>query len=1152
MNIAFLNSIKQDIWRGGEKWMVDAASGLQKRGHKVVVCGKPGALWLEYASDRGIRTKHFRIRGDFAPVIVYKMAQFFRSQSIDVLCCNFEKDVRIGGTAARLVSVPVVMARKGLPLIYDKLRYRFTHKVLVDGIITPAEHIKDRFIEFSWLDQKRIHVIRNGVQLPDVCMPREEIRRKLGIGQDNKVVSAVGNLFFQKGLEFFAEAAKLTWQKHRKAHFMIVGDGPDRQVLEDRVRSWGLNDNFTFTGFRKDVPDLLRASDVFVLTSLDEGLPNVILEAMAAGIPVVATHVGGVNELVVDKVTGFLVQPKDVRAIADGIARLLNDEDLASKMGQDGAERVRQEFTLEKNVDELERLFERELERNSRVRWGGVTPTMHLQEETKSPVRYGRKASKLNVMFVNSAVEWGGNEKWTIEAASGIRESGHNVYLACRWDLIAEKKASKSDIKILRLPFLNDSDLYTAFKIALSLKKMDIDILVPTLQRDYVLAGLAAKLHRPTKVLARMGIMRRPLSLKMQIAFRWLFDKLIVNTHAIRDYLSGINWFDIDKVVVIYNGLRAVPDGAKSLGLNIREKYEISEHEILITGLGRLAHQKRFDLLIKAFSYVALEHPQARLMIVGSGERLDSLKDMAREFSIFEKVIFTGFIDDVNSVLEATDIFALSSEFEGMPNALLEAMSRAIPLVAFKIPGIAEVIKDRENGLLVDFGDVRGMSEAISVLIQDPVKEKALGKAALETIRDKFSYQRMIEELEFAFYRETPKKEERKSAIKPPQRIVLFTEHFPPKDGGIARWCHEVARHLVARHLAADVPLSLHGRREAIVFATKKCFRGNAPWKGDFKIEQMEGRGWVSLKHYYMVYYTIKALLKYRRPVILSACWDMAFFSTLISRWCSLKVVVACHGMEIKRRYGPLKRLLMRYVLENCHRLIAVSRHTKESLKRIGISVDKIVLIPNGVDTERFRPLDRQYELKTRYGFKGKKVILTLARIVERKGQDMVITAMPFILKRYKDVHYLIAGKGEYRPQLEDLVHRLGLGEHVTFLGYIPDQDMCEIYNMADVYIMASRETEKDVEGFGITFLEASACRVAVIGGRSGGVEDAVEDGCSGVLIDPKSPEQIAETVIRLLDDEKLRVELGKQGRKRAVEKFNWNAISRRIERLLA
>lgn len=337
--------------------MVNAASGLVGKGHQVCCIGKKNAVWLQKAASRGLEVLELPIHADFDPFIISRLYRKFKRERTDLLCCNFEKDVRLGGIAAKLSGVPCIFVRKGLSLIYEKLRYKLAYRYIVDKIISPAHFIKHNFRKFSWIDQNNIHVIHNGVEIPDTsAFSKEKLRRIAGIPDECKVILGAGSLHPQKGFQYLIEALKILHQSGNKVHLVITGGG-DPKPYQDISQSCGMCGYVHFTGHREDVGELMYGADIFVLSSVDEGLPNVVLEAMSVGAPVVAALAGGTDEIIVDGVNGFTVPVKDSVKIAEKVAVLLENENLRKQFGIEGLKRVQKNFTMEVMVDSLNDLF---------------------------------------------------------------------------------------------------------------------------------------------------------------------------------------------------------------------------------------------------------------------------------------------------------------------------------------------------------------------------------------------------------------------------------------------------------------------------------------------------------------------------------------------------------------------------------------------------------------------------------------------------------------------------------------------------------------------------------------------------------------------------------------------------------------------------
>jgi glycosyltransferase involved in cell wall biosynthesis/peptidoglycan/xylan/chitin deacetylase (PgdA/CDA1 family) len=246
-----------------------------------------------------------------------------------------------------------------------------------------------------------------------------------------------------------------------------------------------------------------------------------------------------------------------------------------------------------------------------------------------------------------------------------------------------------------------------------------------------------------------------------------------------------------------------------------------------------------------------------------------------------------------------------------------------------------------------------------------------------------------------------------------------------------------------------------------------------------------------------------------------------------------LKLMIYIHGEEITTvTGGRLHGNQRRQYLQAADKVIAVSSFTCDALtSSMDLQPDRIVLIQNGVDVERFTPAHKNAELVNRYRLQGKKVVLTLGRLVQRKGADMAIRAMATILKNRPDIHYLIVGDGELKETLQNIIQAEGVSDQVTLVGKVSEPELVEYFRLCDVFLMPNRTLpDGDTEGFGLVFREANACGKPVIGGRAGGVVEAVSDGESGLLVDGTNADEIGHAVLKILDNPALADAMGKKG----------------------
>ena len=262
------------------------------------------------------------------------------------------------------------------------------------------------------------------------------------------------------------------------------------------------------------------------------------------------------------------------------------------------------------------------------------------------------------------------------------------------------------------------------------------------------------------------------------------------------------------------------------------------------------------------------------------------------------------------------------------------------------------------------------------------------------------------------------------------------------------------------------------------------------------------------------------------------------------------KVIQYIHGEEITVHGYSRSERMRRVYLGWSDAIIAVSRFTRSALiELMSVNPAKIELIENGVDPDRFHVKPANLKLVERCGLAGKRIILGVGRLVERKGFDQVLTALPLIVKRHPDLHYVIVGEGPYRAQLEALARDKGVADNVLFAGAVSDEQLVDYYSMCEMFVMPNREMlDGDTEGFGLVFLEANACGKPVISGRAGGVLDAVRDGVNGLTVDGTDPHAVAGAITRLLEDRALYERL-RMGGLEAARISTWN---KRVEQFNA
>ena len=267
------------------------------------------------------------------------------------------------------------------------------------------------------------------------------------------------------------------------------------------------------------------------------------------------------------------------------------------------------------------------------------------------------------------------------------------------------------------------------------------------------------------------------------------------------------------------------------------------------------------------------------------------------------------------------------------------------------------------------------------------------------------------------------------------------------------------------------------------------------------------------------------------------------------------KMVAITHGHEVWWSKVPIFSAILRRVCSQVDVITYLGNFTKRAISRVIRASDreKLIHLPPGVDIDFFTPGEKPEYLLDRYHLEGKKIILCAGRLVQRKGQDVLIDALSILRQRDQNVHLLIVGAGNYEKALRMRVEKLNLNSSVTFAGRIEYHELPDHFRLADIFASPTRDRfgGLEVEGLGIVYLEASACGIPVLAGNSGGAPDAVQDGRTGLVRDGGSVEIIAETLQELLENHNLRSEMGKQGREWMEREWSWAVIGARFRTLL-
>lgn len=345
-------------------------------------------------------------------------------------------------------------------------------------------------------------------------------------------------------------------------------------------------------------------------------------------------------------------------------------------------------------------------------------------------------------------------------------------------------------------------------------------------------------------------------------------------------------------------------------------------------------------------------------------------------------------------------------------------------------------------------------------------------------------------------------------------KFLLITLEYPPMVGGVANYLKDVSRVL--------------GKDNCLVYGP--CILARFFWPK-----------W------------LPSMLRARKIIreqkidltLVSHILPIGYLALFYKKIFGIPYIVFTHGMDILMpQKSEWKMFWVKKIIKNARGIVANSEFTRVEIIKLGAKKEKTAVVypcPNqNIKILRFKG-----------GFNGKKVILTVGRLVKRKGIDKVIEAMPAILKEVPEAVYFVVGRGHYKNELLKLKNKLNLGDKVIFTENARDEELNFFYASSDIFVMPSRRIGGDVEGFGIVYLEAALFGKPSVAGNVGGAPEAVLDGKTGLIANPENSEAIAKSIIKLLKDDKLRVQMGEAAKNRVLNEFVFEKQMEKMKHLI-
>lgn len=760
MNICFLNDI--DILGGGEIWVLRACRTLRTLGHDVAVacpqdsgleaqCGTSGLEYVAY------------VKPDAAKPPDGELRRLLEERNIDLLYTtvigNF-CEARVLGQMAESINASrpknkmSVVLKTGLPPIGNLTPEHYgcgaTPAIRRLHVVAPA--LRRAFADWQpAFDDAFVEVFREGIELERFSrdmQARLRERQRWHIPHDHTVVTCMARLADgMKGQSVLLRAIPVLLERHPRTVFVIAGAGPDREILEELAADLNISAAVRFTGHVDDVPALLNASDILCHPSLHDGMPNAVVEAMSLGLPVVASRVAAIPELVVDGVSGLLVRPNDVKQLTSALDCLLgNEHGQRENFGLEGRKRVHESYDLRKNLAALSARLEEELQE--------FNSAPHLSTTPPCPV------APSSILFVMNSIRTGGEETELAILAKHLDKKKFKMSVLSLAEADEAAPALERltawrvpiDTTCHRIPGYLDKARYLQMKI----REENVRIVVACHDPQLAHEAFAHVSPQQCRLIEHGGVLDDVAKIPKDRTARYIGVSAAIAGAAAdvmqqRDQAVCVpSMVDTDE----FDGDDWAP-GREWRKQWIREvclrPHGLPGDTCVVVFVGRFDHRKRVHEFIQAACELGSHTTPSLFLVVGGPDAFQpdyalQLQQQARFLVDTHRLVFTGPRSDVPGILCAADILVLPSTGEGMAHVISEAGAAGLAVVASDDGAAREQLDDGNCGILFTPGDTAQLTEALRRLIDDRSLRKRLGGHLKERVNARYAARVVIQQ----------------------------------------------------------------------------------------------------------------------------------------------------------------------------------------------------------------------------------------------------------------------------------------------------------------------------------------------------------------------------------------------------------------------
>jgi glycosyltransferase involved in cell wall biosynthesis len=735
-----------------ERQMLGLASALPDAYQCVFVSFSEGGRcqdFLEEAKQQGFAALSLRHDTPRLLAASIEITSLLQQLKPAILCCHGYKTNLLGRLASRRLGIPCVAVCHGWTGENAKVKlYESMDRLVLrtmDRVVCVSE-AQAGTVRRAGVPASRLSVIRDAVRPERFGEPNAsyaELVRRFFPRQVTRFVAAAGRLSPEKGFADLVAAASVVARSDPSVGFVLFGDGPLRATLSRQIAEYGLQRVFHLAGFHADLDRYLPYFDLTVLPSFTEGLPNIVLESFAAGVPVVATAVGGTPEVVQDGINGYLVKHGHPEQLAERILHALRSKQRGHRMGLAGKERVLNEFSFKVQAQTYQSLFKNlawrpRIKARSVISLGAGKQNAKLRKQ-RWPIR---------VCFLIDRLGTAGTETQLLNLIRGLDRSRVLPHLGLLDGCDSQSRAlAPADCPTIRLGVRSLHHPRTALmavRFARFLRRQQISVLQLYFPDSTYFGALVGRLAGiPCVVGTRfdLGYWMTPVHRFLGRLCSHLLDRTIVNSEACcRAVMADLRRLP-HPVTVLENGV----------DLSAFDHTEIKPRAGSDPRIGMVANLravKNPELFIRAASLLRAANANLEFAVAGEGELRPQLQQLIEQLGLRDHCRLVGRVNDIPAFLATLDVAVLCSWSEGLPNAVLEYMAAGRPIVATAVGGSLELIENGVHGLTVPPGDAAALASAIDRLIKSPELAARLGAAARQRVCERYSQHNRLRRFE--------------------------------------------------------------------------------------------------------------------------------------------------------------------------------------------------------------------------------------------------------------------------------------------------------------------------------------------------------------------------------------------------------------------